>query len=186
MKLYDITQELFSCHVFPGDTSPAYKQMQSLSDGKPCNLTDISMCTHNGTHIDAPAHYIEDGKTIDQLPLDIFVGTAIVTEGVPKDEKWAALSQPKRLLIKGNQELTVAEATLLCNSNLQLIGVEPQSVGSPEVHRMLLSKDIVLLEGLVLSTVPEGQYTLIALPLKLGGLEGAPCRAVLVEESQSK
>lgn len=181
MKLYDITQELFSCQAYPGDTPPTYKQVQSLADDKACNLTDISMCTHNGTHIDAPAHYLEDGKNIDQLPLDIFIGTATVTEGVPTKEKWAALSQPTRLLIKGNQELTETEATLLSNSNLQLIGVEPQSVGSPEVHRILLKAGIVLLEGLVLSHVPEGQYTLIAPPLKLGGLEGAPCRAVLVE-----
>lgn len=182
MKIYDITQELFSGQIYPGDTPPTFRQVQSLSDGKDCNLTDISMCTHNGTHMDAPAHYIETGKTIDQLPLDIFIGPAMVTEGIPSKEKWAALSQPTRLLIKGNQELTETEAALLSNSNLQLIGVEPQSVGSPEVHHILLSKGIALLEGLVLTDVPEGQYTLIAPPLKLGGLEGAPCRAMLVEK----
>lgn len=182
MKIYDITQELFSCQVYPGDTPPTYKQVQALADDKACNLTDISMCSHNATHIDAPAHYIENGKTIDQLPLDIFVGAATITEDLPSAEE---LLQTTRLLIKGKKELTIPEATLLSNSNLQLIGVESQSVGSPEVHRILLSAGIALLEGITLSHVPEGQYTLIAPPLKLGGLEGAPCRAMLVEEAET-
>ena len=176
MKIYDITQELFSCHVYPGDTPPSYKQVQSLNNGKDCNLTDISMCNHNGTHIDAPAHYLKNGITIDQLPLDVFIGPATVCNQIPQH------INTSRLLIKGPRELSEEEATSLAQSNLQLLGIEPQSVGSPQVHRILLSKGIILLEGLVLTDVPEGNYTLIAPPLKLGGLEGAPCRAVLIEK----
>lgn len=180
MKFYDITQELFSGHVYPGDTPPTFRQVQSIANGDPCNLTDISMCSHNGTHVDAPTHFLQEGNNIDQLPLEIFIGPALVADSVPTtSEQLAGIT---RLLLKGENALTEADASLLCSSNLQLIGVEPQSVGSPKVHRMLLSAGIVLLEGLVLSQVPPGHYTLIAPPLKLGGLEGAPCRAILIEE----
>lgn len=177
MKIYDITQELFSCHVYPGDTTPTFRQVQSLEAGHACNLTDLTLCAHNGTHIDAPSHYIQNGKNIDQLPLDIFIGPAFVSDGIPSAH---ALFGTPRLLIKGEKPLTEADASLLCSCNLQLVGVEPQSVGSPEVHRILLSAGIILLEGIVLSAVSEGHYTLIAPPLNLGGREGAPCRAILI------
>lgn len=179
MKYYDITQELFSGRVYPGDTPPAFQQVQALENGDACNLTDLSMCSHNGTHMDAPAHYIKNGKTIDQLSPEIFIGPVLVSEGVPTAPE--QLNGVMRLLIKGQKELTETDATLLCKGNLQLVGIEPQSVGSPDVHRILLSAGIVLLEGLVLSQVRQGQYTLIAPPLKLGGLEGSPCRAILLE-----
>ena len=76
--LIDITQELFSCNVFPGDPQPERKQVQSIENGDICNLTELSMCAHNGTHADAPYHFIKDGKTIDRMGLEPFVGDCFV------------------------------------------------------------------------------------------------------------
>ena len=76
--IYDITQPLFSCEVYPGDTVPQMKPVRRISEGEIYNLTDITMCVHNGTHIDAPFHFINDGKTVDQISLDKFVGKAYV------------------------------------------------------------------------------------------------------------
>ena len=70
MKIYDISQELFNCKVFPGDPSPERKVLNSIENGGLYNLTAFSMCAHNGTHVDAPFHFIKDGKTIDQISLN--------------------------------------------------------------------------------------------------------------------
>ena len=78
MKIYDITQELFSCAVYPGDPSPEKEIKLSISDGAVCNLTAFKMCAHNGTHVDAPYHFINDGKTIDQVDMERFIGYAFV------------------------------------------------------------------------------------------------------------
>ena len=80
MKIFDISQEVFSCKVFPGDPSPVREQIMHISDGEICNLTRFEMCAHNGTHVDAPYHFIDVGKTIDQVDLDRFVGPAYVAE----------------------------------------------------------------------------------------------------------
>ena len=80
MKIYDISQELFSCVVFPGDPAPKREVLSSMEDGVLYNLTALSMCAHNGTHIDAPYHFIKDGKTVEQLPLEKTVGLAYVSQ----------------------------------------------------------------------------------------------------------
>ena len=76
--IIDITQELFSCKVFPGDPAPQRQVLGSMAKGDLCNLTAFSMCAHNGTHVDAPAHFIADGRTLDQLPPEVFVGDCYV------------------------------------------------------------------------------------------------------------
>ena len=76
MKIYDITQEVFSCQVYPGDPKPEKKILKSMANGEVYNLTSFSMCAHNGTHIDAPFHFIKDGKTVDEICLDAVVGMA--------------------------------------------------------------------------------------------------------------
>ena len=76
--IYDITQPLFSCAVFPGDPAPKRDVLADMQKGDVINLTAISMCSHNGTHVDAPAHFIKDGKTVDQLDLSVFVGDCYV------------------------------------------------------------------------------------------------------------
>ena len=190
MKIIDITQELFSCNVYPGDTPPAFERIKTIEHDK-YNLTNISMCVHNGTHIDAPNHFIENGKAIHDLDLSVFYGACTVAEFsgiIGKNETAAVLEKCKeRLLIKGQCELSDSAAALIANSHIRLVGVESQSIGSAEyplrIHVVLLEKEIIPLEGLDLSDVSPGEYILSAFPLCLHGSDGSPVRAVLIDES---
>ena len=193
--IYDISQEVFSCRVWPGDPSPERSVLADIGKGDIINLTAFSMCAHNGTHVDAPAHFLKDGKTIEQLDPAAFVGDCYVArhegEVTAADaatilQKAAAVGASERILIGGKATVTEAAARVFAEAGILLIGNESQTVG-PEaapmaVHLILLGTDVVLLEGLVLSHVPEGKYFLTAAPLNLGGCEGAPCRAMLVGE----
>ena len=187
MRIFDITQELFSGKVYPGDAAPTYQRVLNISEGAPCNLTELKLGAHNATHLDAPYHFYEDGKTIEQLELSHCIGPCTVAslEGKSTDEIDFMLSQcRKRLLLKGNSLVTLDIAKLMNQHHILLVGVEGQSVGPEdaprEVHLELLGEEVVLLEGLVLAEVEEGDYFLSAAPLKLGGSDGAPCRAVLI------
>ena len=80
MKIYDISQEVFSCQVYPGDPVPKKEILSSMEKGDLYNLTAFSMCAHNGTHIDAPFHFFKDGKTVETLSLEAFLGKAFVVE----------------------------------------------------------------------------------------------------------
>ena len=80
MKIYDISQEVFSCQVYPGDPAPRKEMLSLMEKGDLYNLTTFSMCAHNGTHIDAPFHFIKDGKTVDAICLEALVGMAFVAE----------------------------------------------------------------------------------------------------------
>ncbi|MCL2576762.1 MAG: cyclase family protein [Defluviitaleaceae bacterium] len=188
MKIIDITQELFSCRVYPGDKLPMYERVASVEHDK-FNLTNISMSVHNGTHIDAPNHFISNGKAIHELDLSTFYGkcTVVEFEGTIGDAEIADILKNchKRLLFKGQNELTESAAVLIANSHVKLIGVESQSVGSMEhpldVHLILLEKEIIPLEGLDLSNVNTGEYTLSAFPLNMKDSDGSPVRAVLIE-----
>lgn len=191
--IYDITQPLFSCAVYPGDPSPQLEQLCSIDKGDVINLTAFSMCSHNGTHVDAPAHFIKDGKTVDQLDLSVFVGDCYVArhEGDVTAENArhildhaAKAGASERILIAGKALVTEAAARVFANAGIKLLGNESQTVGPEDapmqVHLILLGAEVVLLEGVVLSRVPEGKYFLSAAPLNLNGCEGAPCRAVLI------
>lgn len=191
--IYDITQELFSCRVYPGDPKPVYERVMKTANGDMCNLTKFSMCAHNGTHVDAPFHFIGDGKTIDQVGLSSFVGDCYVgtkNGDVSADDAKALLAAAKeagaaeRILIKGEAVVTKEAAEVFSEAGILLLGNESQTVGpleAPmEVHLILLGKGIVLLEGIELSEVSEGRYFLSAAPLNLGGADGAPCRAYLI------
>ena len=191
--IIDISQEVFSCKVFPGDPSPKMTRTMSIGDGSEYNLTDISMCVHNGTHVDAPFHFINDGKTIDKTELSLYVGDCCVIrrEGeltsadvVDIMESAREAGAAKRILIAGNAVVTSDAARAFAQSGICLIGNESQTVGPEdapkEVHLILLGAGIVLLEGIVLTDVPEGRYFLSAAPLNLGGCDGAPCRAYLI------
>ena len=192
--IYDITQELFSCVVYPGDPSPVREVLADMGKGDIINLTAFSMCAHNGTHLDAPAHFIEDGKTIDELDPAAYLGDCFVArhegdvtaaDAVAILQKAAAVNASERILIAGKATITEAAARVFSEAGIKLLGNESQTVG-PEtapmaVHLILLGADVVLLEGVVLTNVPEGKYFLTAAPLNLGGCEGAPCRAMLVD-----
>lgn len=208
MKIYDISQEVFSCVVFPGDPAPQREVLSSMDGGELYNLTSLHMCAHNGTHVDAPYHFIKDGKTIEQVSLKHFVGYCFVAEhqGVVTAEDaeeilrrarnigmWGKqilmtaeeYAPDKRLLIKGNAIVSLEAAEVFAKEKLLLVGNESQTVG-PEhapmaVHKVLLGAGVVLLEGIRMSEVPEGIYLLNAAPLNLAGADGAPCRAILME-----
>jgi arylformamidase len=192
MKIYDITQELFGGIVYPGDAAPSYERVLKISEGAPCNLTNFAMGAHNATHLDAPYHFYDNGKTIEQVELSRCVGECSVLE-LAKYEKVKIeellKTCKKRLLIKGDCVVTLELAKLFNQEGMVLVGVEGQSVGpldSPmPVHLELLGREVVLLEGLVLGEVTEGNYFLSAAPIKLGGSDGAPCRAILIDIEES-
>ena len=180
--ILDISQEVFSCAVFPGDPAPEKKSLQSVANGDVCNLTALSMCAHNGTHVDAPFHFLNDGKTVDQMGLEPFIGDCFVTrhEGdvTAVDAAWIltqarAANADKRILIGGNATVTAEAAREFAKAGILLLGNESQTVGPEdapmEVHLILLGAQVVLLEGLVLKDVPAGKYHLSAAPLNLGG-----------------
>jgi arylformamidase len=188
MKIIDISQELFSCNVYPGDTPPAFERVKTAErDGY--NLTNVTMCVHNGTHIDAPCHFIAGGKAVDGLDLSVFYGKCTVAEfsGVIGAGDAAPVLETcqERLLLKGGCEISGAAAELIAKSRVRLIGVEGQSVGGVDapmnVHLILLGAGIIPLEGLNLSAAAPGEYTLAAFPLNMSGSDGSPVRAVLIE-----
>lgn len=189
MKIYDISQELFTCQVYPGDLPPSKDQVQKITSGASCNLTNLTMCAHNGTHIDAPYHFYENGKPIDRLDLQKVIGPAqvIAFDGslTEADVDRLLAPQTSRVLFKGQAVITVEAAKALNRRHIDLIGVESQTVGPEdapiEVHLELLGQEVVLLEGIRLAKVPEGNFFLNAAPINLGGTDGAPCRAVLLD-----
>ena len=199
MKIYDISQEVFSCVVYPGDPKPVKKILKSMKKGEKYNLTLFSMCAHNGTHIDAPFHFIKDGKTVDEICLDVVVGMSYVAEhhGIVTGEdavnilekaKKQNIEASKRILIKGDVEVSLEAAKVFASSDVLLLGNELQAVGPQSapmaVHLVLLGANVILLEGIRLSEVSEGVYLLNAAPLNLLGTDGAPCRAILIAEDK--
>ena len=197
MKIYDISQEVFSCEVYPGDPAPEKRVLCSMDNGNSYNLTGFSMCAHNGTHIDVPCHFIKDGKTVDAISLKSFVGKAYVAEhhgivagadAIRIIEKAIEknLEAAKRILIKGDAEISSDAAKVFASSGILLLGNESQTVGPEdhpmEVHVILLSANVVILEGIRLADVSEGVYFLNAAPLNLSGSDGSPCRAILIAD----
>ena len=196
MKIYDIFQEVFSCQVYPDDPTPEKKIIKSMEKGEVYNLTEFNMCAHNGTHIDAPFHFIKDGKTVDEICLETFVGMAYVAEhhGIVTGDAAATIIEKakkqnveatKRILIKGDVEVSLEAAKVFADSDILLLGNEPQTIGPQNapmaVHLVLLGANVILLEGIRLAAVSEGVYFLNAAPLNLSGADGSPCRAVLID-----
>lgn len=190
MKLYDISQEVFGCQVYPGDEAPSKQEKLRISRGDLYNLTSFSMCAHNGTHIDAPFHFLEGGATVEQLPLEKTVGECYVSRqntDISGEKARQILARAKgisRILIKGTGIVTLDAARVFAEAGVDLVGVEGLSVGPEEapmaVHKLLLRAKVVLLEGLRLGYVEEGVYFLNAAPISLAGSDGAPCRAILI------
>ncbi len=184
VPIIDITQPLFECSVYPGDAAPQFSRVRQMP-GDSYNLTQIRLCVHNGTHIDAPLHFIENGAGTGELPLDAFFGGCTVSDYDGGSIAPILLHCAERLLLKGDAEITPETAKSIADSHVRLIGTESQSVGAVDspaaVHRILLGAGVVLLEGLVLRHVKPGAYTLSAFPLNLGRCDGSPVRAVLIE-----
>lgn len=189
MKIIDITKELFTAPVYPGDPHPELEAVYRMEQGDGCNLSVIHACLHNGTHLDAPLHFCADGKDMAQVSLDACIGECTVVEwdgyltGAHVENFLPSLRP--RVLFKGNVQITPSAAFVLSDSQVTLVGVESQTVepdgGDGAVHRQLLGNDVVLLEGIDLSRVQPGVYFLMAAPLKIAGADGTPVRALLLE-----
>ena len=199
MKIYDISQEVFGCQVYPGDPAPERRVLSSTEKGDLYNLTAFSMCAHNGTHVDAPFHFLQGGKAIDAVGLESFVGPAYVAEhhGIVSGDDAAAIFEKaqaldpeaaKRILIRGDAVVSKEAATVFAARRILLLGNESQTVGPEdaprEVHLILLGAGIVLLEGIRLAEISEGRYFLSAAPLNLSGADGSPCRAILIADER--
>jgi arylformamidase len=206
MKIYDISRTLSSSiAVWPGDQVFEQSWTMQIARGAAVNLSAIKMSVHAGTHADAPLHFLKDGPTIGELSLEKFVGpvTVIEIENSAKSIKLADVqaldfSKTQRLLFKTRASLlddsiwvddfiflATETAEFLGKNSVQLIGmdtpsVDPMTSKTLDTHKMLACHGIVNLENLKLAGVPPGDYQLIALPLKLAGLDASPVRAILI------
>lgn len=191
MIIYDITPDIFSAKLYPGDSEPLLESRAEIKNGSEYNLSDISMCLHTGAHIDAPLHFLEDGESVDKIAVSKFVGRCVVREANgPITAQWVEKNLPwdcKRLIIKcGSNGYLMDNAVFeLCRFNIELVGIDSVSVASEKnegsVHRELLNNGIAVLEGIDLSGIAPGEYFLFAPPIKIGGAEAAPCRALLIK-----
>ena len=176
----DITKPLEpGMTVYPGD--PAFELR--TDEYAIYKVSSFSMCVHCGTHIDAPSHFLLEGDTED-YPVSQLCGEAVVLdwrEGWLNDAAGAS-----RVLLRGGNGLTEAEANAAAEAGVVLVGTDRLSIApfdnEAATHRALLSKGVCVLENAELSGAPEGKYRLICLPMKLIGAEGAPVRAFLIDE----
>ena len=191
MKIYDISRDLIKTPPYPGDEPPRLHAVHRMKDGESYNLSRLETSMHAGTHVDAPLHFIADGKDIAAMPLNAFVGECVVltVPQTPLDAMYF-MKRPfaPRILLHGKGQLTESAIGYLYNQGCVLIGTDSQSVGSYSdelsVHVALLGYGVAVLENLELKNVPDGRYTLYAAPLKISGAEGAPCRAVLISQEE--
>lgn len=204
-RIYDVTVPLSDAvPTFPGDPRFLLQPAHRISEGKPYNVAHLSCGVHAGTHVDAPYHFIEGAATVDQLPLEILIGKARVIElsvlhGIDRKDLAAYdLRDDLRLLLKTRMSgqlqkrafqedfvyLTEDAARYLVQAGIKLVGIDYLSIekfGSTDfaAHHVLLGAGVVVIEGLDLSEVEEGEYDLICLPLRIVGADGAPARVVL-------
>ena len=191
MKVIDITREILSAPVFPGDPAPKLTPFYSVDQGDSFNLSLFRTTLHCGTHCDLPLHVFSGGEDAAQTSLQPYCGECLVLrmDGLitGADIEALPLHGCKRLLIhgEGNAHLDKSAAWVLADLGILLIGIDDQTIArepiSREVHTALLGSGISVLEGLDLSEIASGKYFLVALPLKLSGGDGSPVRAVLLE-----
>jgi arylformamidase len=210
MKIYDISLPISSAMpVWPGDPAVVLERVSSMDAGAHDNISRLACSVHTGTHVDAPHHFLNDGRTVESLSLDLLTGPVQVIQIPDEDglvtagnlERADVRSGTLRLLLKtrnshlwehSSQEFTpdfvgLSEdaAQWLVRTGIKLIGIDYLSIApfkqSVPIHRALLEPGMIILEGLDLHTVQPGSYTLYCLPLKLVGSDGAPARVILIE-----
>lgn len=192
IKIIDITKDIITTKPYPGDPAPELSVFSATANGDSCNMARLCTTLHAGTHADAPLHFINGGAEINDVPLDKFIGECIVLEvdtevitGEYVDEHFP--KSTKRLLLKSSGkayfEKTGAEEAAYFGYDL--IGTDGMSVGSPgdqiNPHKAILGEGVAVLENLDLSGVKPGRYFLVAVPVKINGVEAAPVRAVLLD-----
>lgn len=197
MAWHDATRPLtHGAVMYPGDHVPSMVQ----EDKGRYLLSSLHLSTHSGTHIDAPSHYIRGAACIDEIPFDKLTGDCRVLE-IPGRETeiaaatlWPALAGAGKILLKTwfSKEMEFREdypglspdaAEALVSAGIECVGIDSPSIepyhGDGSVHRTLLSHGIVIIELLALESIRGGDYWMVALPLRLGGLDGSPCRVIL-------
>ncbi len=208
MKIYDITVPISNdLPVYPGDPEIKITRIHSLEKGDVARVSHLSFSTHIGTHIDPPYHFMMNGMTLDQVPLDVLIGPARVVDvgdaasiDVAAVER-ADLKNATRVLFKTRSSrfwseskefrkdfvyLETEAAELLVKHGVQLVGIDYLSIekfnfDKPTTHWTLLGANVVIVEGLDLSAIAPGDYELICLPLKIKDGDGGPARVVLRE-----
>ncbi|NIM93977.1 MAG: cyclase family protein [Anaerolineales bacterium] len=207
MRFYDISLAISpQLPTWPGDPPIEVEKFRKMGSGSSSNSSRLTCSVHTGTHVDAPIHFVKDGSGVDSLPLNILIGRAYVVD-LPKAtvldaatlEEAGIPPRTRRVLFKTKNSSLWAEgenefiedyvavdasgAEWLVRKGFQLVGVDYLSVGSfkegAKPHRLLLGAGMVILEGINLSGVRKGRYTLYCLPLKIIGCDGAPARALL-------
>jgi arylformamidase len=206
MTIYDISLTLSATTTRWATAQPfELIERKRMGRGDANNSSSMHTSVHAGTHVDAPFHFVSDGKTIETLPLDIFIGPALVCEVSPASQIGANeigglnLSGEVRVLFKTRNSRLLQKpdydpsfvsfsedaARALVERGVRLVGLDYLSVARADqqvpVHRAFLDSGVILLEGVDLSAVPPGRYELICPPVKLAGSDGAPCRALLRE-----
>lgn len=210
MRTYDISLTItHELPVWPGDAKISLERIRKIEEGADSNVTKISMSAHTGTHVDAPYHFLgDDSTTVEQIPLNLLTGRAYVLH-IPDEvdlitatilENAEIPPRTRRVLLKTrNSEYWEREekefqtnfvalgadgAQYLVDRGVKLVGIDYLSIApfdnTGPTHKIFLEAGIVIVEGLNLSNVSQGRYTFYCLPLKIGGSDGAPARAILV------
>ena len=193
MKIIDISRTLQEAPVYPGDEPAKFELVQDMANGDICNTSIISSCVHMGTHADAFSHFIADGTTIDKMPLEHYCGKCRVIT-VPENGL-VKLSDIKGKLAGGERIALRSEGTsFLCEQAAEYIAAcgikavltDAVSVAPDDneesIHRLLMEGNVAVIENVCLENAPDGDYLLFAFPVKYGGCDGAPVRAVLISE----
>jgi arylformamidase len=197
MRYYDVTRHLENnMLVYPGDIEPTFHQ----KDHGKYLISDLHLSSHSGTHIDAPTHYLKTGNTIDCIPLESLIGSCRVIEVggssalISHEQIAGKIVGEKRIILRtsfsGNNvfsenypSLSLEAAEYLISCGVVCVGIDSPSIEAydcdGEVHRHLLNNNCIIIELLELTGVTEGIYEMIALPLKLTGLDGSPARVIL-------
>ena len=192
--IHDISRDTIITPVYDGDPETIAEQVRSIDNGDGCNLSKISMSVHSGTHIDAPLHFFDEGSSIDQMRLNTFFGkcTVISVSGILTGEDMDRLLPycKRRVLFHGEGKtfLSHSAAQVLAESRVALVGTDAPSIApsfdEARTHYELARAGIAVLENLNLSAIDDGEYELCAFPVRLGGLEAAPCRAIILEQEK--
>jgi arylformamidase len=202
-KIWDISPTLSAAiPVWPGDTAYSAEPTWQIEPGCPVRVSKVTMSTHTGAHCDAPSHYDPEGAAIDAVALDAYLGPCRVIDCIgaglvtPDRVRNALHGVPPRVLLRtyATAPQTAWDSAfgavspdtiaLLADHGVRLIGIDtpsldPQESKTMDAHHAVRRHRMAILEGIVLDGVPAGDYELIALPLKLAGLDASPVRAVL-------
>ena len=193
LEIIDISRDLLTSEVYPGDPEASLKKVLDMKTGSDYNLSLLISGLHNGTHVDAPLHFFEDGDPIENIELDTFIGPCTVIEtpagmltGADVEKLFPRVCDRVLLKGKGRTFLHPSAASEIAFRGCKLLGIDSNSIEKTDsdgsAHRFLLGEGVVLLEGLDLYDVREGEYFLAAQPVFISGAEAAPCRAILIKD----